>query len=126
VAGELEAFLSGAELAGRQKKKKLVELDVAKLNEQLRRVNVVFVAGNISDEEYAEQVAEIKRKLEKAKQAEKDERPPDLKILKQFLKSDFASIYATLSKEDKRRMWRSIIEEIYIHGIHPCGIKFRA
>lgn len=126
VAGELEAFLSGAELAGRQKKKKLVELDVAKLNEQLRRVNVVFVAGNISDEEYAEQVAEIKRKLEKAKQAEKDERPPDLKILKQFLKSDFASIYATLSKEDKRRMWRSIIEEIYIDGIHPCGIKFRA
>ena len=120
------AFLSGAELAGRQKKKKLVELDVAKLNEQLRRVNVVFVAGNISDEEYAEQVAEIKRKLEKAKQAEKDERPPDLKILKQFLKSDFASIYATLSKEDKRRMWRSIIEEIYIDGIHPCGIKFRA
>ena len=122
----MEAFLSGAELAGRQKKKKLVELDVAKLNEQLRRVNVVFVAGNISDEEYAEQVAEIKRKLEKAKQAEKDERPPDLKILKQFLKSDFASIYATLSKEDKRRMWRSIIAEIYIDGIHPCGIKFSA
>ena len=29
-------------------------------------------------------------------------------------------------KEDKRRMWRSIIEEIYIDGIHPCGIKFRA
>ena len=45
--------------------------------------------------------------------------------IKSFLESDFLSTYESLDKEDQRRLWRSIIEEIYIDGTEVTGIKPR-
>lgn len=107
-------------------KKPAAAMDVVKLQEQLRRLNKIYMAGNMDDEEYGKETAALKSKIEKAREAEKDERPPDLDVLKQFLNSDFETVYQTLSLEDRRRMWRSIIDTIYVEGNKVKSIKFRA
>lgn len=85
------------------------------LKDRLRRLDVIYMAGNKTDEEYLQEQAEIKALIEKAK----DEAPPaprDLHPLKEILETDFRSIYADLSREDQRRFWRSIIKEIVVEG----------
>ena len=99
--------------------------DVLVLNEQLRRLNVIFISGNISDEEYAAETKRIKAEIDKVRKAEQENRPVNLDGIKRFLQSDFLSVYNTLAKEDQRRMWRSLIEEIYVEGPNPTGIKPR-
>ena len=89
-------------------------MDVVKLNEQMRRLNRIYMSGNMDDDEYARETAALKVKLEKAKDQEKEERPPDIEVLKQFLSTDFEGIYTTLDPEDKRRLWRSVIKEIHV------------
>ncbi len=85
------------------------------LREQLRRLDVIYMAGNKSDEDYLKEQAEIKALIAKAE----DEAPPaprDLSPIKRVLETDFRALYNTLSREDKRRFWRSIIQHIEVEG----------
>ena len=85
------------------------------LREQLRRLEVIYLAGNKSDEEYITEQAEIKALIARAE----DEAPPPPKNvlpLKQVLETDFRAIYATLCREDKRRFWRATIQQIIVEG----------
>ena len=113
VEEALRNFIIKAEVEPAPKKKSDPAKDLVKLSEQLRRLNTIYMSGNIDDDEYTRETNTLKKKIEETKKAEQDGRPPDLEVLKQFLDSDFKSIYATLSEEDKRRMWRSIISEIH-------------
>lgn len=99
--------------------------DLISLNEQLRRLNVIYMAGNMSDADYAAETKRIKSEIEKARNEEVDERPTDLTAIKAFLASDFLSTYKVLEKADQRRFWRSMIEEIFIDGTNVTGIKPR-
>ena len=49
----------------------------------------------------------------------------DLDGLKKLLQSDFLAAYDSLPKEDQRRLWRTMIEEIHIDGTNVTGIKPR-
>ena len=99
--------------------------DVVALTEQLRRTNVIYLAGNITDEEYAAETKRLKAEIEKARRAESGDRPTDLTRIKELLQTDFLASYHTLDKEDQRRFWRSMIEEIYVEGANVTGIKPR-
>ena len=128
VREELEQYICTAEASATKAEKKAAVSDVAKLQEQMRRINRVYMTGTIDDDEYEKTILSLKKQIELAKQQEKDERPPDLEVLKQLLKTDFEEIYKTLDDEDKRRMWRSIIQSMEIEGnsVKPGGITFRA
>lgn len=95
------------------KPKKKKKTDVAKLREQLRRVNVSYIAGNMEDDEYIQNTKELNEEIKKAEQLERDDPAnKDTSHLQEVLEKDFRSIYAELDQEDKRRFWRSIIKEI--------------
>ena len=90
-------------------------------------MNVAFFAGNMTDEEYAEQSKVIKDQIAKAQAEEiKAEKPVDTEAIKAFLATDFESVYETLNKEERRTMWRSIIDEVILDNTEPVGIKFKA
>ncbi len=93
------------------------------LKERLRRLNVTYMAGNKSDEEYLQEDAEIKALIAKA---ESEAPPPerDLEPLREMLNTDFESIYLTLEPEDKRRFWRSIIKEIQVEELNIKDVIF--
>lgn len=97
------------------KPKKKTKPDVPKLREQLRRLNVAYMAGNMEDDEYITQTKELNAMIAKAEaEAKEDPAEKDLSALKVVLETDFRGIYQNLNQEDKRRFWRSLIDEIHL------------
>ena len=128
VREELEKLVLSSEAQPHEKKKgKPKKSEVEKLNERLRRLNVAFFAGNMDDEEYAEQTKTIKEQIARAQAEEiKAEKPVDTTAVKAFLATDYEAIYETLTKEERRALWRSVVDEIILDGTEPVGIKFKA
>ena len=125
IRSEINSAIMNADVAAAKKRRQPKVHDLVVLNEQLRRLNTIFLAGNISDDEYAQEARRIKVEIDKAKQYERDDHPENSDGLRAFLQSDFFTVYETLNKEDRRRIWRSIIEEIYVEGTTVVGLKFR-
>ena len=109
--------------AEKSKPKPKPKYNLPALKERLRRLNVTYMAGNKSDEEYLQEDAEIKALIAKAE----NEAPPperDLEPLKEVLNSGFESVYFTMDAEEKRRFWRSIIKEIQVEGLNVKDVIF--
>lgn len=125
IRHDLEQFMIQAETEQAQKKRQPKVKDIISLNEQLRRLNVVYISGNLSDEEYAAETKRIKAEIEKAKQDDEEYRPVNVEGLKAFLESDVLATYPSLNKEEQRRLWRSIIQEIHVEGTTVKHVVFR-
>lgn len=125
IRHDMEQILVQADVEQTQKAAQPKVQSIVTLNERLRRLNIIFMEGNITDEEYSNETRRLKTAIEKAKDAEQSSRPVNLQGIRQFLESDFLEVYDTLDKEDKRRLWRSLIEEIYVEGTNVTGIKPR-
>jgi hypothetical protein len=124
IKTELEKFILSHEVAKPKTPKK--KSDATKLKEQLRRVNVSYQAGNMEDDEYLAKTKELKAMIEKATKEESSDTPANLDALKEFLDSGFEKIYDSLDREEKRRLWRSVIEELEFDGTSITGIKFKS
>lgn len=99
----------------RLKSKPKPKTDISKLNEKLRRLNVMYMAGNKTDEEYIAETKELKELIAKAE----DERPaagPNITQIQELMESDFRSTYATLTEEEKQEFWTRLIKEIRLDG----------
>lgn len=125
IRHDLEQFMIQAETEQAQKKRQPKVKDIISLNEQLRRLNVVYISGNLSDEEYAAETKRIKAEIEKAKQDDEEYQPVNVEGLKAFLESDVLATYPDLNKEEQRRLWRSIIQEIHVEGTTVKHVVFR-
>ena len=123
VNAELEKFILSHEVS--QPKKQNKKSDAEKLKERLRRINVSYQAGNMEDDEYLSKTKEIKAMIEKAIMEENPNAKVDTSALKEFLNSGFEKIYHSLNKDEKQKLWRSIIDEIYYDGNNVTGIKFK-
>lgn len=110
----------------RVKPKRKPKTDAAKLREELRRLNVAYRAGNMSDDEYLKDSQELNARIAKAaKEETQDPGAKDLSGVKQMLETDFLTIYKDLDREDKRRFWRSIIKEIHVdENANITGVDF--
>lgn len=109
----------------RTKPKKKPKIDVSSLREKLRRLEVVYMAGNKSDAEYLQETAEIKQQIKQAEmETIEDMEEPDIEALKATLETDFRGIYETLSEEDRRRFWRALIKEIHVEGNTVRAVDF--
>lgn len=115
IEKHMENEIARVELELKKPKKKR-KTNVASLREELRRLNVTYRAGNMTDDEYIEESKFINAQIVKAEAEAKDEPPErDLTGLKQMLETDFRSIYATLNDMEKRRFWRGLIDFININ-----------
>ncbi len=124
IKDELEKFILSHEVG--EPKQQAKKSDAAKLKEQLRRVNVSYQAGNMEDDEYLAKAKELKLMIEKAVNEETQNNTIDVTSLKKFLNSGFEKIYITLNKEEKQKLWRSVIDELKYDGQNIVGIKFKA
>ena len=98
--------------------------NIAALKERLRRLNVAYLAGNVPDDEYLSDDAEIKALIAKAE----NEAPPperDIEPLRELLKTDIKDIYYTLDAEERRRFWRNIIKEIILDDNKVDSVVFQ-
>lgn len=101
---------------------------VKKLEQELERVNYQFQKNRISVEKYDEQYEDLVRRIAEARAeeeaAEKPPEPRDLEPLRDFLKMDILSMYPTLSREEKRILWRSVIDKIVVEADGTFTVKF--
>ena len=125
IREKMKQLILETEIRQAEKKTQPIVHDLVALNEQLRRLNVIYIAGNMSDDDYAKETARIKSAMEKVKQSEAEDKPLNLAKLRELYESDFIGAYDQLSKEDQRRFWRSLLDEIYIEGTSITGVKFR-
>jgi DNA invertase Pin-like site-specific DNA recombinase len=100
--------------ANQPKNKNDAAQKIKKLKEQLRRMNIVYMAGNKSDEEYFKEDAELKLAISKAEKELETSKPRKVDHLKKLLETDFRGTYAILSAEEKQEFWQDLIKEIKI------------
>ncbi len=106
------------------KNKSGAERIIKNLKEQLRRLNIMYMAGNKTDEEYFKEDAEIKIAISKAEKELEISRPRKVDHLKELLKTDFRTMYAGLESEEKQEFWQDLIKEIKLDGKQVTGVLF--
>ena len=92
------------------------EKKIKNLKERLRRLNVMYMAGNKTDDEYAKEDAEIKLELSKAEKELEISKPKESEHLKELLDSDFQTMYVLMDEEEKQEFWQGLIKEIKLDG----------
>lgn len=110
--------------ANEPKNKSGVERQIKNLKEQLRRLNVVYMAGNKSDEDYFKEDAELKLAISKAEKEFENNRPRNVDHLKKLLETDFRTMYAGLDEEEKQEFWLDLLKEIKLDGKTVEGVVF--
>ena len=98
---------------------------IAALKERLRRLDVVYMAGNKPDDEYLKEQKEIKDEIKKEEANEPENMADrDITIMQETLNSDWRTIYKTLDDEDKRAFWRYVVKEIKVEGNEVVSVVF--
>ena len=110
--------------ANEPKNKSGVERQVKNLKEQLRRLNIIYMAGNKSDEEYFKEDAELKLAISKAEKELELNRPRNVDHLKELLETDFRTIYTTFTEDEKQEFWLDLIKEIKLDGKRVSKVIF--
>lgn len=107
-----------------EKKKAILQTDKAVLKRKLTKLKELYVNELIDIDEYKKDyeiyTAALRQIPEPAAEA-----PPDFEAVEKLLQSDFKNIYDTLTREEKRTLWRSVISEIRIDSENNItGISF--
>ena len=122
-----EQFVIDSQIKLKEKKKTSKKTDVAKLKEQLRRLNTIYLNGNISDSDYTTRSAEINAAIKEAEQEEKEvAKVIDFTSLRHFLEYDFENVYKDMTQAEKQRLWHSIISEIVLDDNKVSRVIFKA
>lgn len=112
------------EVKAAEKKKAALRTDKAALKRKLTKLKELYVNELIDIEEYKKDyeiyTAALRQVPEPVAEA-----PPDFEAVENLLQSDFKNIYDTLTREEKRTLWRSVISEIRIDSENNItGISF--
>lgn len=109
----------------KSKPRRKPKTNIHALKEQLRRLNVVYMAGGKTDEEYLKEQKELQGAIKKAEtEITEDPIDRDLSHLADTLNTDFKTIYETFDDEDKRAFWRYLIKEIHVDGNDIVSVVF--
>jgi hypothetical protein len=102
-----------------------IENKIKNLKERLRRLNVTYMAGNKTDDEYYKEDAEIKLLISNAEKEREKNKPKNVDHLREMLETDFRAIYAELlDPEDKQEFWQDLIKEIKLDGKQISKVIF--
>ena len=84
------------------------------------------MGGGKTDEEYMEELADLRLQLAAAEREASDTyKQRDLRPLREFLASDFEAVYHHLKREEQRQIWRSIIDHLVVEGNKVVDVVFK-
>ena len=98
-----------------------------KVNKQLEKLRDLYVNDLIQIDHYEKQYKELTSKLDSLKEEEKpveEKKTVNYDEFKSFLSRDFVSLYNNLSRTEKRLIWASVIDTIYIDDNYNLRIVF--
>ena len=110
---ELERCQLEWDVEAAKKKASVARTDKAALKRKLTKLKELYVNDLIDIEDYKKDyqiyVSALNQIPEPAQEA-----PPDFAAVRRLLDNSFRTIYDTLTREEKRTLWRSVIKEIRI------------
>lgn len=126
---QLKQYISTYEYKQKEIKKNDFSKEISVLENKLIKLKDLYVRDLIRIEDYEKDYKEYISQLDILyKEAQKDENrtpaPSNIDVLKSFLSSDFILIYNKLSREEKRRIWLSVIDYIIIDKDYNMKIFF--
>lgn len=125
IRPEIERHIAEYEIRSKEPMKKSNDEKLKKLEKKLKRVNYQFEEDRISQKEYDEKYKAIVEEITTLRAEEKQEVSEcDLGSLRAFLSLDLEEIYKTLSRDEKRALWRSVISEIVVYPDKHFEVKF--
>lgn len=102
--------------------------EISSINKQLEKLRDLYIRDLIQLEHYEKQYKELSDKLEVLTQnliiEETEQKEINVENLKSFLNSDFLIMYNKLTREQKRRIWLSIINYIELDSNYNMKIFF--
>lgn len=124
LESELNRIKLEWEVNAAKKKRSSTQADKATLKRKLSKLKELYVSELIDIEEYKKDyeiyTAALKNLSEPAA-----ETPPDFSAVERLLQSNFKNIYGTLTREERRTLWRSVISEIRVDSENRItGISF--
>lgn len=127
IKSAMEAYATSVEVSIASPKPRKKKADVGKLHEQLRRLNNIYIAGNLTDAEYAEQSKVIRDSItESEKEDQEKEKAVNIDAIRSMIDTGFTEQYETLDREERQRLWHSIIDEIRMDDNKVAEIIFKA
>lgn len=110
--------------AAKKKKRALSGTDKAAIKRKLQKLKELYVNDLIDIDEYKKDYQIYQAALKQLPDTV-DEKPPDFSAVEALLQNNFKEIYETLTREEKRTLWRSAIKEIRIDSENNItGISF--
>lgn len=110
---EIEKHQVKAEIAAKNNNVIDVKKKRAKIQQEMDRLNNIYQKGNMTEEKYDREFADLKEKMEALEYIEQP-KPINTDSIKELMEGDFEALYITLSQEEKQFLWRSVIEKIII------------
>lgn len=112
------------EVQSSSRKRTAASNDKASLKRKLSKLKELYVNELIDIEEYKKDYEIYAAALQQIS-APAQETPPNFEAVRKLLASDFKTIYGTLTREEKRTLWRSVINEITVdNNRNITGIIF--
>lgn len=111
---ELERCKLEWDVQAAERKKKTRSTDKAVLKRKLTKLKELYMDDLITIEEYKKDYQIYTAALQQIPDEAPEETPPDFSAVERMLQADFKSIYDSLTREEKRTLWRSVISEIRV------------
>lgn len=94
----------------------------AAILKKIERLKELYVNDEITMDEYKTDKARYMDQIATLPDTAAPEK--DLTVLREFLNTDISTIYETMSAEEKRYLWRSVIKEIQVNASGEYNIIF--
>lgn len=106
----IEKYIVDCESNKKSQSKK--KIDIKKLEDELQRLNNLYIKGRLNETTYEKQYDDISRRIEEA--ASKNEPEKTLKRIKSLKDVNISDTYKSFSQEEKQVFINSIVKDIYI------------
>ena len=120
IKPELEKYVADYEISQRQQAPKA---DPSKIKAKLNRLKDLYVNELIDLEDYRIEYESLQAQLKKITTDTTPEKK-DLSHIRTFLETDLQTIYDTLTPQEKRTLWSSIIDKIIVDNDGGIEIVF--
>lgn len=125
LSDEIEKYEVSWDVQAAVRKKTAAGVERATLKRKLTKLKELYVNDLIDMEEYKKDYETYSAALLKLDEAQVDEKKVDLSGVRQIVSKGFREIYDTLTREEKRTLWKSVLKEIRIdNDQNITGISF--
>lgn len=114
LSDEIEKYEVSWDVQAAGRKKTAAGVERATLKRKLTKLKELYVNDLIDMEEYKKDYETYSATLLKLDEARIEEKKVDLSGVRQIVSKGFREIYDTLTREEKRTLWKSVLKEIRI------------